>query len=102
MPGKGVPCAVAALPVTRRLPSPGLDSFPSSGKPELGPAVAAVFDELRESAVGDRMRRNLESTQPDAMPGRFIVETEITACVPDFVLAFDVANPAPDPGADLG
>src|SRR5712675_2637994 len=94
MQRKHMPAVFAAFPVQGRLPAACRHRVPSCGEPQLRPPIAAVFDEVDEIAVSDRMRRDAECVQPDAVARGFVVEAEIAAGVPDFAQTFFESNPA--------
>ena len=85
--GKAIPLLVTLGPIGGRLPAARHHCIPAKGQPPLRAAIAAVFNECNKVAVGYRMAGDLESVEPDAVVGRFIVEGEPVASVPDFVQA---------------
>ena len=81
------PCAVALLPVQRRLPAAALHRGPAVGEPRIWIAVAARGDEREIVAIRDGPARERERLEVDAVARTLVVEREARACVADLVHA---------------
>ena len=77
------PCAVALLPVERRLPAIGLHARPSIRQPVTGGAIAAVFDESDPFPIGHSPAGDLKRLQILFVARAFTIIVKPVAFMPD-------------------
>src|SRR4029079_504830 len=94
------PALGTEVPVERRGPSVSLHRGPAVREPELGTAIAAVFDEAEIVAGGDGAPAQVVGLEEDAMARTLVVEREAGSVVTDLHETAGMGRPFQ--GRDLG